>query len=97
MKLGTQVGLSPGHTVLDGDPAPAPQKGQIPQFSAHTCCGQMTGWIKIKLVMEVGLDPGDFVLDGDPAPPSLKGGRAPQKIVGRCLLWPYGWMDQDGT
>jgi len=60
MKLGTQVGLSPGHTVLDGDPAPAPQKGQIPQFSAHTCCGQMTGWIKIKLVMEVGLGPGDF-------------------------------------
>ena len=27
MKLGTEVGLSPGHIVLDGDPAPLPQKG----------------------------------------------------------------------
>ena len=41
------------------------------------------------LGMEIGLDPGDFVLDGDPAPP-------PQ-IFGPCLLWPNGWMDQDGT
>jgi len=27
MKLGMQVGLSPGHIVLDGDPAPLPPKG----------------------------------------------------------------------
>jgi len=27
MKLGMQVGLGPGHTVLDGDPAPPPPKG----------------------------------------------------------------------
>jgi len=27
MKLGTQIGLDPGHIVLDGDPAPLPQKG----------------------------------------------------------------------
>ena len=26
MKLGTQVGLSPGHIVLDGDSAPTPPK-----------------------------------------------------------------------
>ena len=24
MKLGMQVGVNPGHTVLDGDPAPLP-------------------------------------------------------------------------
>ena len=47
------------------------------------------------LGMEVGLGPGDFVLDGDPAP-SRKRGRSPQ-IFGPCLLWPNGWMDQDGT
>jgi len=57
----------------------------------------MAGWIKMPLVMEVGLRPGDFVLDGDPAPPLLKGAEPPQKIFGQCLLWPYGWMDQDGT
>jgi len=27
MKLGVQVGLGPDHIVLDGDPAPPPQKG----------------------------------------------------------------------
>ena len=30
MKLGTQVGLGHGHIVLDGDPAPPPQKGAEP-------------------------------------------------------------------
>ena len=40
-KLGMQVGLGPGHIVLDGDPAPLSQKGHSPQFSAHICCGQM--------------------------------------------------------
>jgi len=32
MKLGVQVGLSPGHIVLDGDPAPPPQMGIAPTF-----------------------------------------------------------------
>ena len=30
MKLGLQVGLGPGHIVLDGDPAPPPQRGTAP-------------------------------------------------------------------
>ena len=38
--LGTEIGLSSGHSVLDGDPAP-PRKGtHIPNFSAHVYCGQ---------------------------------------------------------
>ena len=42
MKLGRQVGLGPGHIVLDGDSAPPPKRGTAPtQFSAHICCGQM--------------------------------------------------------
>ena len=32
MKLGMQVGLGPGHIVLDGDPAPLPQRGTAPNF-----------------------------------------------------------------
>jgi len=97
MKLGMQVGLCPGHIVLDGDPAPPHPKGHSPQFLAHICCGQMAGWIKMPLGMEVGLNPGDFVLGGDPAPPSPKGGGAPPPVFRPCLLWPNGWMDQDGT
>ena len=68
MKLGWQVGLGPGHIVLDGDPAP-PRKGHSPQFSAHVYCGQTAGWIKMPLGTEVRLGPGDIVLDGDPALP----------------------------
>jgi len=30
MKVVTQVGLGPGHIVLDGDPGPPPPKGHSP-------------------------------------------------------------------
>ena len=67
MKLGMQVGLGPGHIVLDGDPAPPPPKGHSsPQFSAHIRCGQTAGWIKMVLGMEIGLSPGVFVLKARP-------------------------------
>ena len=32
MKLGTEVGLGPGDIVLDGDPAPLPQRGTALNF-----------------------------------------------------------------
>jgi len=32
MKLGMEVGLDPGHIVLDGDPAPLLQRGTAPNF-----------------------------------------------------------------
>jgi len=91
MKLGMQVGLGPGHIVLDGDPSPPPQRRAEPPnlrpiFDAAK-------WLH----GEEGLDPGGFVFDGDPAPPPQKGGGAPFPIFGPCPLWPNGWMDQDGT
>jgi len=90
MKLGMQVGLGPGHIVLDGDPSPPPPR-------AHICCGQMAAWIKMPLDVQEGLGPGNFVLDGDPAPPPQKGGRAPSPIFRPFPLWPNGSMNQDGT
>ena len=39
-------------------------------------CGQMVGWIEMKLDMQVGLGPGHTVLDGKPASPP-QGGTAP--------------------
>jgi len=71
MPLGTEVGLGPGDIVLDGEAGPPPQKKGTAstQFSAHVCCGQTAGWIKMPLGKEVGLSPGRIVLDGDLAPP----------------------------
>ena len=67
MAHGMEVGLGPGHIVLNGDTAPSPKKGQSPQFLAHIYCGQAAGWIKTPLGTEVDLGPGHFVLDGFPA------------------------------
>ena len=96
MPLGMEVGLSPGYFVFDGDPAPSQKGGGAPcPISAHVCCGQMSGWIKMALGMEVGLGPGHIVLDGDPAPFPKKGVQPP--IFGPFLLWPNRWMHQDAT
>ena len=38
--LGTEVGLGPGDSVLDVDPAPHGKKHRSPHFSDHVYCGQ---------------------------------------------------------
>jgi len=73
MPLCTEVGISPGHILLDGDPV-TPKKGaQKPPTSQPTYCDQATGWVKLLLGTEVGLGPGHIVLNGDPAPPTERG------------------------
>ena len=67
MKVGMQIGLGPGHIVLDGDPAPLPQRGRPPIFGPYLlwqngCMDQDATWYGGRP------RPGDFVLDGDPAP-----------------------------
>ena len=37
------------------EPSSLSPKGHSPQFSAHICCGQMAGWIKMPLGMQVGI------------------------------------------
>ena len=81
------------HCIRRGPSSPSPQGHSPPQFSAHICCGQTAGWIKMPLGMEVGLGLGDFVLDvgwGPGAPSPKKGGRAPN-------FWPMSdvakWLD----
>jgi len=43
------------------------------QVSAHVCCNQTAGWIKMPLGTKVSLGPDRIVLHGNPAPPSQKG------------------------
>ena len=73
-QLGVQIVLGPSIIVLDEEPAPPPQRDTSPQFSAHICCGQMAGWIKMPLGRELGLGPSNIVLDRNPAPLHKKGG-----------------------
>jgi len=73
MKLGVQVGLGPGHIVLDGDPATSPQKGgTVPNFRRISIVaiwldGSRCRWIQMPLGTVVGLGPGRIVL-GHPTP-----------------------------
>jgi len=75
-----------------GDPAPLP-KGHSPQFSAHICCGQMAGWIKMPLGREVGLDPSEIVLDTTQLLLPKRGGRAPPQFLAHfCCGQTTGWI-----
>ena len=86
--LGIEVGLGPGHIVLDGDPVP-PQKGAQPSPIFVPCLLWSNGWMdqefKMPLGTKVGLVPCHIALDVKPAHPP-KGVHPP--IFGRCLLWP---------
>jgi len=86
LPLGVEVVLDPGHTALNGDPAPPMEMATTaPTFeicrcrlcmrlyiAAHVYCGQTAEWIRIPLGTEVGLGPGNIVLDGDPTPPPFR-------------------------
>jgi len=63
------IGLSPGDFVLDGDPAPLPQKGAEPPLVPFPLWSN--GWMHQDAFCHayVGLSPGNFVLDGEPVPP----------------------------
>jgi len=81
MSLGTDVGLSPGDFLLDGQPVLPHQKGGgAPQFSANVYCGQTAGWI---LGTKAGLSPGDCVRCG-PSPPQFS-------VHGYCVRT-AGWI-----
>jgi len=58
MPLGMTLGLSPGDSVLNGDPASLHTKGvePPPQFLAYFYCGQTAGCIKMPHGVEVGPD-----------------------------------------
>jgi len=90
-----RVGLGPGHTALDRETAPPPQRGTAPpQFLAHML--RPNGWMD-QYATWYGARPRPRRLCWMGTPlPFPKGGGAPH-IFGPCLLWPNGWIDQDGT
>jgi len=93
MKLGTQVGLGPGHIELHGNPSPPPQRGIAPNFRPICVADKWLHGSRYALGMEVGLGPGDFVLHGDPVPPSPKRGRShPPKKKNRPMFIMAKWL-----
>jgi len=82
----TELGLSLGDIVLDGDPASPPQNGHSSRFLANVCCGQIAEWMKTPLSKEVDLGQGHIALDWDPVPP--RKGHSSSPLFGPCLLWP---------
>jgi len=83
-----EVGLGPGHSVLDGEMGTHlhHRKGHSSptHFSAHINCDQMARWIRIPLATGVGLGPGDIVLDGDDPAPPWKGAQQPPLFSPLC-------------
>jgi len=92
MKLGMDVGLGPGHIVLDGDPTP--KGAQPPNFWPTSVVPKRLYESRCHLVcLKVGLGPGYIVLDGDPG--LTQRGTAPNFCP--MLLWPNSWMGQNAT
>jgi len=50
MKIGTEVGLGPGHIVLNGDSALPPVKGHSPQFSPMSVVAKRLDGLRCHLV-----------------------------------------------
>jgi len=76
MPLGRKVGLVPSDIVLDGDPAPPPQKGdRAPNFRSTSIVAKRLDGSRYHLVRRSG----HIVLDGDQAhsPPKKKGRAQP--------------------
>jgi len=82
MKLGLQVGLSPGHIVLDGDPGPPLCLHQSAR--ALPIFGPYLWWPNWSMDQDATWwegSPSDIVLDADPALPSPKRMHSPQFLA----------------
>jgi len=79
-------------TLLDGDPAPAPQEGgTVPQFSAHVLW--QNGWMDQDATWYGGRPrPRRHCVRWGPSPHG-KGHSSPP-LFGPCLLWPNGRPSQ---
>ena len=98
LPLGMEVGLGPGHIVLDGDPASPPQNmGHSPPI-AGPCLLWPNGWMNQDATWYDGRPrPGQHCVRCKPSSTSNGHNPHPHPNFGPCLLWSNGWMDQDAT
>jgi len=80
MPLGIELGLGPGNFVLDGDPAPHPQKGAEPPIFGP-CLLWSNAWMDEAGTWHGGRrQPRGLCVRWRPSPPPQKGGGPPKKI-----------------
>ena len=84
MKLGVQVGLGPGHIVLDEDPAPPPLKGHSPQFAPISVVAKRLHRSRFHLIWSY--------VRWEPAPPPQKRGRSSQFSAHVYCDQTAGWI-----
>jgi len=95
--IGREGGLSPSDIVLDGDPAPPPQKRAEPSPNFRPMSIVAKRWMDQDGTWHGGGPRSrPHCARWRPSNPTHKGGRA-LLIFSPCLLWPNGWMHQDGT
>ena len=91
-KLGMQVGLGPGHTVLDGDPPPPPLKGHSPPIFGPYLL-QPNGCMDQDATMYGARPrPRRLCVRWGPRSPSPKGGGAPKFSAHVYCGLRAGWM-----
>ena len=91
MSLGRKVGFGPGHIVLHGHPPPLPKKGTAPNFRPMSIVAKRLDGSRWQLAWRWALVQSTLCW----GPPLPRKGGAP--IFGPFLLWPKGWMHQNGT
>jgi len=85
----TEVGLVPGHIVLNGDPAPSPERGHSPSPIFGPYFLWPNGWMDQDVAWYEGRPwPSPHYVTWGPSSPLPKGAQPP--IFGPCLLWPNG-------
>ena len=90
MPLDINVGLSQGHIVLAGNPAPFPQRGTAPNFRLIYVVAKWLNGRTCHLVGRYRPQSKRHCVRWVPSSPPRKGAEPP-------LLWPNGWMDEDAT
>ena len=92
MKLGTQVGLGPGHIVLDRDPAPPPPMGHSPPIFGpyllppNGCMARHVTWYGARP------RPRPLCARWGPRSPPQKGGGAPKFSTNVYCVQTAGWI-----
>jgi len=96
MPFGIEVGLGPGHIVLDGDPA-SPSKKEYSLPISGPCLLWPNSWMDRDATWYTGRPwLWQHCVRRESSSPTERGTTAPP-LFGPCLLWSNGWMDQDTT